>query len=78
MAKYTRKRVEHFLKLPVTLVTDDESMPVGELSEWDKVIKITPDKDNFRDWGMWITKADIKHMNLVPMTKHFCLTLTMW
>jgi hypothetical protein len=57
MAKHTARRVEHFLKLPVTLVTDDDSMPADEYELWDKVVKITPDKNNFRDWGMWINKG---------------------
>lgn len=66
MAKHTRKRVENFLKLPVTLVTDDDSMPMNELEDWDKVIKITPDKDNFRDWGLWINKGRYMAYELSP------------
>ena len=66
MAKHTAKRVEHFLKLPVTLVTDEDSMPIGELPLWDKVIKITPDKNNFRDWGMWINKGRYMAYELSP------------
>lgn len=57
MAKHTRDRVRHFLSLPVTLVTDDDSMPMYEVADWDKVVKITPDRNNFRDWGMWINKG---------------------
>ena len=66
MAKHTAKRVEHFLKLPVTLVTDDDSMPNDEYELWDKVVKITPDKDNFRDWGMWINKGRYMAYELSP------------
>ena len=66
MAKHTAKRVEHFLKLPVTLVTDDDSMPAGEYELWDKVMKITPDKNNFRDWGMWINKGRYMAYDLSP------------
>lgn len=66
MAKYTAKRVEHFLKLPVTLVTDDDSMPAGESQFWDKVVTITPDKDNFRDWGQWINKGRYMAYDLSP------------
>ena len=66
MAKHTAKRVEHFLKLPVTLVTDDESMPNNQYDLWDKVIKITPDKNNFRDWGMWINKGRYMAYELSP------------
>jgi hypothetical protein len=66
MAKHTAKRVEHFLKLPVTLVTDEDSMPAGEFEHWDKVVKIKPDKDNFRDWGMWINKGRYQAYELSP------------
>ena len=66
MAKYTAKRIEHFLNLPVTLVTDDDSMPAGESQFWDKVVKITPDKDNFRDWGQWINKGRYMAYDLSP------------
>lgn len=66
MANHTRKRVEHFLKLPVTLVTDEDSMPDEEYDLWDKVIKVTPDKNNFRDWGMWINKGRYMAYELSP------------
>ena len=73
MAKYTSKRIEHFLKLPVTLVTDDDSMPAGESQFWDKVVKITPDKDNFRDWGQWINKGRYMAYDLSPYTETLLL-----
>lgn len=66
MALHTKKRVEHFLKLPVTLVTDIESMPAKDHKLWDKVIIVTPDKDNFRDWGMWINKGRYMAYELSP------------
>ena len=66
MAKYTAKRVSHFLNLPVTIVTDDDSMPAGEYEHWDKVVKIILDKDNFRDWGMWINKGRYQAYELSP------------
>lgn len=66
MALHTKKRVAHFLKLPVTLVTDEDSMPDDEYDLWDNVIKITPDKDNFRDWGMWINKGRYMAYELSP------------
>lgn len=66
MAKYAAKRVKHFLNLPVTLVTDEDSMPVGEYEHWDKVVKIKPDKNNVRDWGMWINKGRYMAYELSP------------
>ena len=73
MAKHTAKRVEHFLKLPVTLVTDDDSMPKDEYELWDKVVKITPDKNNFRDWGMWINKGRYMAYELSPYNETLLL-----
>ena len=66
MAKHTAKRVEHYLNLPVTLVTDEDSMPDGEYEHWDKVVKVKPDKNNFRDWGMWINKGRYMAYELSP------------
>jgi hypothetical protein len=73
MAKHTAKRVEHFLKLPVTLVTDDDSIPADEYELWDKVVKITPDKNNFRDWGMWINKGRYMAYELSPYNETLLL-----
>jgi hypothetical protein len=73
MAKHTAKRVEHFLKLPVTLVTDEDSMPAGEFEYWDKVVKIKPDKNNFRDWGMWINKGRYMAYELSPYNETILL-----
>lgn len=64
MAKFAAKRINHFLNLPVTLVTDEESFQ--DDFTWDKVIKITPDKSNFRDWGQWINKGRYMAYDLSP------------
>lgn len=66
MALYTARRVAHFLKLPVTLVTDEESLPNIPDRIWDKIVKVTPDKNNFRDWGMWINKGRYQAYELSP------------
>lgn len=67
MALHTKKRVEHFLKLPVTLVTDEDSIPADyELHGWDQITFTTPDKDNFRDWGQWINKGRYMAYELSP------------
>jgi len=66
MALYTARRVNHFLGLPVTLVTDEESYPDDESYAWDKVVKVIPDKDNFRDWGQWINKGRYMAYDLSP------------
>ena len=67
MALHTKKRVEHFLKLPVTLVTDEDSIPADyENHGWDQITFTSPDKDNFRDWGMWINKGRYMAYELSP------------
>lgn len=67
MAYYTARRVQHFLKLPVTLVTDEDSLPKTYTDEvWDKIITVTPDKNNFRDWGLWINKGRYQAYDLSP------------
>lgn len=66
MALYTARRVNHFLNLPTTLVTDEESLPNVQDDIWDKIITVTPDKDNFRDWGVWINKGRYQAYDLSP------------
>jgi len=66
MALYTARRVQHFLNLPVTLVTDKDSLPNIVSDIWDKVITVSPDRDNFRDWGMWINKGRYQAYQLSP------------
>ena len=41
MAVSTAKRINHFLDLPVTIVTDNESLPEQQLYTFDKVIITT-------------------------------------
>ena len=57
MAEHTAKRINHFLNLPVTLVTDVDSLSNQTKYSWDNIVTIIPDKNNFRDWGMWINKG---------------------
>lgn len=67
MAYHTAKRIGHFLNLPVTLVSDEASVPEEcEDGVWDKIIKVVPDRDNFRDWGMWINKGRYMAYELSP------------
>lgn len=64
MAKFSANRINEFLNLPVTLVTDEETYQ--EDFSWDNVVKITPDKNNFRDWGQWINKGRYMAYELSP------------
>lgn len=66
MAEQTAKRINHFLDLPVTLVTDTESYDTNTLYSWDNVVKTDPDKNNFRDWGQWINKGRYQAFEFTP------------
>lgn len=66
MAEYTAKRINHFLDLPVTIVTDEQSLPKKAKYKFDKIVKVEPDKTNKRDWGIWINKGRYQAYNLSP------------
>jgi hypothetical protein len=57
MAVATAKRVNHFLDLPVTVVTDEKSLPEQTEYLFDKTIVVQPDKDNIREHQVWINKG---------------------
>lgn len=65
MAVATAQRINHFLDLPVTVVTDKDS--IQDLNyTFDKTIITTPDKTNKRDWGMWINKGRYQAYEFSP------------
>ena len=66
MAEYTAKRINHFLDMPVTLVTDNESVPRKPKYKFDNVVKVIPDRNNKRDWGIWINKGRYQAYELSP------------
>jgi hypothetical protein len=66
MAVATAKRINHFLNLPVTLVTDETSIPTDPNYVFDKTITVTPDKNNKRDWGIWINKGRYQAFEFSP------------
>ena len=66
MAEYAAKRINHFLNLPVTIVTDEDSYPKDTDYVWDNVIKIVPDKNNTRVWGTWINKGRWQAYEFTP------------
>lgn len=67
MAVYTAKRINHFLNLPVTVVTDTESFENSKLNfDFDKVEIVTADKNNIRDGVEWINKGRYQAYNLSP------------
>lgn len=73
MAEYTAKRINHFLDLPVTLVTDNESVPRKPKYKFDNVVKVNPDRNNKRDWGIWINKGRYQAYELSPYNETLLL-----
>lgn len=65
MAVNTAKRINHFLNLPVTVVTDETSVNKDPYV-FDKTIFVEPDRNNKRDWGVWINKGRYQAYDLSP------------
>jgi len=65
MAVATAKRINHFLDMPVTVVTDESSVS-NDPYKFDNTILVEPDKSNSRDWGMWINKGRYQAYELSP------------
>jgi hypothetical protein len=66
MAEYTAKRINHFLDMPVTIVTDEKSLPKKSKYKFDKVVTIKPDTSNMRDQSVWINKGRYQAYELSP------------
>lgn len=66
MAEYTAKRINHFLDLPVTIVTDKNSINKKSKYKFDKVITVEPDKSNIREYQVWINKGRFQAYDLSP------------
>lgn len=65
LAVATAKRVNEFLDLPVTLVTDPYTN-TGSNYQFDKIILVEPDKSNSRKRSVWINKGRYEIFNLTP------------
>lgn len=66
MAEYTAKRINHFLNLPVTLVTDENSLPESPDFNFDNIVLVEPDKNNIREYQVWINKGRYQAYDLSP------------
>ena len=66
MAVYAAKRINHFLGLPVTIVTDESSIPKTLTYDFDNTIVVSPDKTNIRDHAVWINKGRYQAYDLSP------------
>jgi hypothetical protein len=66
MAVSTAKRINHFLNLPVSLVTDSASLPVKQDYAFDNVLIAPADTSNMRDNTSWINKGRYRAYDLSP------------
>jgi len=66
MAEYTAKRINHFLNIPVSLVTDQNSLPKTSDYTWDTVVTNDPDRTNGRDGNVWINKGRYQAFEFSP------------
>lgn len=57
MAVYTAKRINHFLNLPVTVITDNIDNTIGLDYHFDNVIYVDSDKTNYKEQKLWINKG---------------------
>lgn len=66
MAVQTAKRINYFLEIPVTVVTDINVDENNYNYKFDKVIKVTSDLSNSREEQTWINKGRYKAYELSP------------
>lgn len=66
MAEYAAKRINHFLDLPVTVVTDNESASAGTDYKFDNTVLVQPDFSNKRNGLPWINKGRCQAYDLSP------------
>ena len=66
MAVATARRINHFLKLPVSIVTDPGSVTAKSDYTFDRVILVEPDKTNSRGQKVWINKGRFQAFDLSP------------
>ena len=76
MAVSTAKRVNYFLGLPVTVVTDEDSI-TNQDYKFHNTIVTAPDKTNRRDWGAWFNKGRFKAYQLSPYDETIVLDVDM-
>jgi hypothetical protein len=66
MAEFTAKRINHFLDIPVTIVTDEKSVPDNPKYVFDKTVLVQPDTSNVRDHNVWINKGRYQAYEFSP------------
>lgn len=66
MAEFTAKRINHFLNLPVTLVTDKTSLESNTGYNFDKIITVDSDSSNNFQGRVWLNKGRYRCFELTP------------
>ena len=66
MAVYTAKRINHFLNLPVTVITDNIENTINCDYQFDNVIYTESDHSNFKDNKVWLNKGRYQAFNDSP------------
>lgn len=66
MAVATAKRVNYFLNLPVSIVTDINSLPTNPAYKFDKLFVVHADSSNKKDRKVWINKGRYQAYDLSP------------
>lgn len=65
-AVFCAERIDYFLNLPVTLITDKKSLPTDVSSVFEKVITVEAQTDNQKNTGQWINKGRYQAYELTP------------
>jgi hypothetical protein len=66
MAVATAKRINHFLNLPVTLITNEQSLPEIAHYTFDNVIIASEDSTNKKGKNLWLNKGRYRAYELTP------------
>jgi hypothetical protein len=65
MAVATAKRINHFLDMPVTVITDNDSI-TDTTYQFDNLITVEPDKSNYKEKQVWINKGRYQAYEFSP------------
>lgn len=65
-AVFCAKRIDYFLNLPVTLITDTKSLPETVSDIFQNVITVEAQSDNQKSTGQWINKGRYRAYELTP------------
>lgn len=66
MAVRTAKRIQHFLNIPISVVTDESTIVSKYDNPFDKILFIEPDTSNVKGKNAWINKGRYNAYDLSP------------